>query len=330
MIVVDDIRPKSVMVGQKAAVATDIEWLKARKARFERVACPACEADDAVPLFEKNGVDHVRCRKCATQYVNPRPTAELLHAFYVNSANYAYWAKHIYPTTAGVRREKLFAPRARIIAELARSRGIAGGPIAEVGAAYGWFCEEVRRTGAFREIIAIEPTPDLAEVCRQKGLTVIEDSYENADLGLACNVIAAFEVIEHLHEPRRFIQWCRRNLTDGGCIYLSCPNILGFETLMLGRNSGTVDHQHLNLFNPQSIAQMIEREGFRDVTVKTPGELDVNIVKEALESGSLSATQVGPFLERLLAGPQQMLDQFQQFLKCAGLSTHMSVVAFKA
>ena len=50
-------------------------------------------------------------------------------------------------------------------------------------------------------VVAVEPTPDLAKTCRAKGLEVIESRIEDAKgLGVV-DVIASFEVIEHLFDP---------------------------------------------------------------------------------------------------------------------------------
>ena len=39
---------------------------------------------------------------------------------------------------------------------------------------------------------------------------------------------------------------------------MTCPNIGGFETTVLGKESDTVDHEHLNLFNTTSIKTIFD------------------------------------------------------------------------
>src|SRR6185295_6868085 len=74
---VDDLRPEAAMAGQRAAMQLDIDWLAARRRDFVSVACPACGADDSLSLYEKFGMPQVRCQRCETQYVNPRPTEHM-------------------------------------------------------------------------------------------------------------------------------------------------------------------------------------------------------------------------------------------------------------
>ena len=150
----DEIRPREVMAGQAEAVQADVDWLAARRDAFVVVACPACGGDQATPLYEKLEMQHNLCRTCGTQYVNPRPPAELLGEFYAQSDNYKYWAKYIFPKSREARREKLFRPRAEILAEIAARKGVNGGVFVEVGAAHGVFCDEVRKLEIFRKIVA--------------------------------------------------------------------------------------------------------------------------------------------------------------------------------
>jgi 2-polyprenyl-3-methyl-5-hydroxy-6-metoxy-1,4-benzoquinol methylase len=324
-----DIRPEDAMVGQRVAMADDVAWLEARSAGFEPADCPACGEDNAMRLYEKYGMQHVRCSYCATQYVNPRPTAVMLREFYAQSSNYAFWAREIFPRTAEVRRNALFKPRAELVAAIARDNGIVGGTIVEVGAGYGLFCEEVKRTGLFSDVVGIEPTPDLAEICRSKGISTFADSYENASLSSPANVIVAFEVIEHLHEPRKFMSWCHDNLRMGGFVYMSCPNSAGFETLALGRQSDTVDHEHLNLFTPRGLHRLSERCGFSGVVIETPGQLDTDIVSQAYKSGTVNASYLGHFLTYMMDQCEEQLGAFQRFLQSAKLSSNMTMLAFK-
>ncbi len=324
---VDEIRPDEVMVGQAAAMNQDVDWLAARRSRFVEVHCPACGKRDFEPLYEKYGMVQVRCRNCATQYANPRPDAETLRAFYATSANYAYWAKHVFPASGDARREKIFRPRAEIVRRLVESHGLVSGTLVEVGAAYGLFCDEIRRLDLFDRVIAIEPTPNLADICRGMGIETIESSFEAVTMETAADFIASFEVIEHLFDPSGFLAWCHRTLGAGGHLLLTCPNIEGFETIVLGRGSGAVDHEHVNLFTPRSLSLLLERQGFEVVEATTPGELDVELVQRAIAEGTIDAADLGPFLVRCIengrAGP------FQEFLRRAGLSSNMMVLARK-
>ena len=327
---VSEIRPDELMSGQRAAMQHDIDMLMAARDRFVAVGCPACGNGAGRRLYEKYGMTHKQCQGCGTQYVSPRPDPALLATFYATSRNYAYWATHVFPASEEMRREKIFKPRARIVEEIATSADIRGGALVEVGAGYGLFCDEVRKLGRFDRIIGIEPTPDLAEVCRTMGFEIFASSFQDVALDGIADVVAAFEVIEHLFSPEEFLRWALKALRPGGHILLTCPNIAGFETLVLGAQSETVDHEHLNLFSPASLTQLAERVGLVDVEVVTPGRLDFEIVRAAYREGALSAEETGSFLATLFETEDgEVGERFQDFLVAAGLSSNMRIIARK-
>ncbi|HEY8274067.1 MAG TPA: class I SAM-dependent methyltransferase [Pseudolabrys sp.] len=325
---IDDIRPDAVMTNHAAAVMKDVEWLKARSHLFQPVPCPACGTDRPQRLYVKHGTQHNRCPECATQYVSPRAPEALLIDFYAESENAKYWAAHIYPTAQDTRRKRLFGPRAKIAADLAAKYGFQGGVLVEVGAGYGMFCKEAEATGAFRRIIGIEPEKGLAETCASPGVEVIAEGYEFAQFDEKPNMIVCFEVIEHLHDPHKFMQWCADKLAPGGVVMLTTPNGAGFETTTLAERSHTIDHQHINLLNPKSIAQLARRVGFAEVEVTTPGQFDVELVRRAFAEGRVTADVLGPFLTFLARDADEATcNAFQQFLRDTGLSSHMRMIA---
>ena len=91
--------PPSLLSGQEEAFARDVERLRQRAREFVAVACPACGADEPEPGLEKWGFTWARCPRCRTLYMTPRPSPEVMGAYYAASENYAYWAEHIFPAS---------------------------------------------------------------------------------------------------------------------------------------------------------------------------------------------------------------------------------------
>ena len=170
----------------------------------------------------------------------------------------------------------------------------------EVGAGFGTFCEEARRPPSFRRVIAVEPSPELAASCRQRGLEVINLPVEQVELeNERIDVIAAFEVIEHLLAPQQMIAQCYRLLSPGGLLVLTCPSCRGFDVMTLGPLSTTVDSEHLNYFRPESLSHLVSRCGFSVLEVFTPGKLDAELVRKKAISGELDLSGQ-PFLREVL------------------------------
>ena len=324
-----EIRPAELMAKQRVAAVTDIGRMLSRRAEFVTVPCPACGEEKSEPKFEKNSIQYVTCGSCDTFYVNPRPSPEVLEWFYRGSPNYAYWNDVIFPASESVRRQKVFVPRVDRVLELCKKYGVEARALLEVGAGFGTFCTEAKSRGVFERVVAVEPTPDLAATCRKRGLEVIEKPVEQIQLdeGQLFDLVANFEVIEHLFEPVGFVRHMARLLKPGGLLVLTCPNGQGFDVETLGTASDTVGHEHVNCFNPTSLSKMLTACGFDVLESFTPGKMDADLVRNKILEGKYSVENQ-PFLKKvLIESPDRLLEPFQEFLVQQGLSSNMWLVA---
>ena len=326
----DDIRPEIFTDDKLQALHKDLERLRLHQSAFVEVNCPACGSSSKHFVFEKYGFQFVECILCETVYMSPRATPEILREFYAHSVLYDYWNKHIFPASQQVRREKIFKPRVERILDICTRHTIETHCLVEVGAGFGTFCDEVNNTGKFKRVIAIEPSSSLAESCRAAGLEVIENTIENiTQLDTAIDVITAFEVIEHLFSPQDFLMHCKRLLASNGLIVVSCPNFKGFDISLLAPKSDSLDAEHINLFNPDSLDLLFTHCGFEVLERTTPGELDAEIVRDKVISGEYSL-EGQPFLKTVLIDRWDELGKpFQAFLKQHELSSHLWLVARK-
>lgn len=324
-----DIRPKDLVVGQKKALKHDIDFLKSHSTEFVNVNCPACDSNNFIQKFNKYGFNIVECKFCKTFYTNPRPNSELLILFYSQSENYAYWNKYIFPASEKVRKEKIFKKRVDTILEYCKKFGSSTDSILEVGAGFGTFCEELKSRNIFTKIVAIEPTPSLAETCRKKGIETIEKPIEKIFVSdeEKFDVVVNFEVIEHLFSPKEFIQQCKKILKPGGLFVVTCPNGQGFDVVTLKEVSNTLDHEHLNYFNLISLGLLLENCGFEILESLTPGVLDADLVRNAVLEGNYSLDNQ-EFLKQILINDWDTKGvAFQNFLIDNKLSSNLWIIA---
>lgn len=326
----EEIRPKALMSEQQRRFANDIARLMKSRAQFVEVQCPSCDGSRRERAWTKYELNYVSCLDCRTIYISPRPPPPVLEDYYKHSENYAYWNDVIFPASEGARREKLFKPRANRLVELCRRHGITGGTLLEIGAGFGTFGEEVKRLRFFQRFLAVEPTPDLARTCRSRGLEVLESPIEKVALpDASIDVIASFEVVEHLFAPHEILQKARALLRPGGLMIVSVPSAAGFDVMELREKSGAVDVEHLNYFTPSSLGRLFERCGFKTVETLTPGKLDAELVRTQVLNGEHRLTD--PFLKTVLIDRWDELGTpFQEFLAASGLSSHLWLVARRA
>jgi 2-polyprenyl-3-methyl-5-hydroxy-6-metoxy-1,4-benzoquinol methylase/Zn ribbon nucleic-acid-binding protein len=324
----EEIRPEALKAEQERTLLADAEWLVARRDRFRHSSCPMCDADEPTPAWHKHGLDFARCGRCGSYYLSPRPDPDLLGEFFARSEHYRYWNEVIFPVSDDARREKIFAPRAVRVAELARRHGAPMGTLVDVGAGFGTFAEEAQRQGAFERVIAIEPVPELAATCRRKGVETIEATVEAAGIeSIRPDVVTSFEMLLHLSSPRAFLEEVGAVLPPGGLFVISTPNSAGFDFTALGELSSGVNFYNLNYPNARALSELLEQSGFDVLEVETPGRLDAELVRKQALAGAVDLSG-RPFLQQVLIDDWERVGgAFQQFLADNLLSSHMWTVA---
>ncbi len=305
-------------------VKQDLERLLADRSRFIVVDCPGCGRRDFVPQFEKAGFAYVLCQGCETLFVNPRPAYQDLMRLYAESESTRYWVEEFFRPMAEVRREKIFRPRAEYVA--ARFPHLARGVIGEIGAGFGLFLQELRTRWPAATLVAIEPSHEMAEICRGQGVQVIEAMLENVDSGRhQFDLLASFELFEHLHDPLQFARKTRALLRPGGVLLLTTLNGLGFDIQVLWERAKSVSPPHLNFLNPTSVARLLARAEFAIEEVATPGELDWDIVEGAVRVDGVDPGRV--FRTIIRHGTEGARRDLQAWIRHHNFSSHMRVVA---
>ena len=325
------IRPDKLMSRSFELLEEDTRRLMEDRNEFVDVPCPACGAMTPSPFCEKRGMEFVSCSDCETVFGSPRPDEARLAQYYREASYYEYWNKYIYPASEDARREQIVKPRVKRILEIAERFNMKRDKLIEVGAGTGQFCEEVARTQAFREVVAIEPTPSSAESSRNRGLKVIEQPVEDVPLEEGgADVIVSFEVLEHLFSPKDYLNSCKRLTKEGGIVVVTCPNVKGFDVSLLREISDTITPEHLNLFHPASLKRLFESVNLEVLQLMTPGRLDAEIVRKKTLAGQFDLSS-HPDLKKILLDEWEEKGQaFQDSLEKSLQSSHMWIVAKKA
>lgn len=293
--------------------------------KLEEALCPACQTSEYQKEFVKFGFSYVSCVSCRTLYVNPRPKVEPLKEFYVRSPSSRYWVEEFFKPVAEARREKIFRPRATLVAKLLPS--LATETVGDVGAGFGLFLAELRPFWPQARLVAIEPSPEMAAICRGKGLAVEESTIEDLEgRDGSFGLLTAFELLEHLHTPKDLIEKAFRLLRPGGHLLATTLSGEGFDIQLLWEQSKSVfPPHHLNFLNPVSFKLLCEKVGFVVESIETPGVLDWDIVEGALRRGEVKLDRFWRHLGRF--GSPEAKRELQQWIGRHAFSSHMRVLA---
>jgi SAM-dependent methyltransferase len=322
----EDIRKRDVLNRYLELVCEDAARLFVDRTAFQKIDCPACTSQNICQQFVKNGFHYVQCNECETLFANPRPAYQDLMKIYVDSPSTRFWVEDFFLPMADARRDKIFKPRAKFIAE--RFPKIQSGRMADIGAGFGLFIDELKILWPTSDLVAIEPSKDMAKICREKGLTVLETTLEEVDSKERFDFMTAFELFEHLHDPKPFIERVYNLLNPGGYLFLTTLNGLGFDIQILWEQAKSVfPPHHLNFFNPHSMELLLVRKGFEIVEIATPGQLDWDIIEGAYRHEGL---EPGRFFKTVSRhGTDKTKLDLQQWIQINNFSSHMRVIAKK-
>lgn len=322
----EDIRPEALARRYYELSAADAQRCFPLGIARHDLPCVACGGTAVALAFTKNGFGYGRCADCGTLFQTPRPGIDAFEAFYRDSESSNYWSDVFFPAVAEVRRERIFRPRVERLAMIAGSSLPPSATVIDVGAGYGIFLDEWRKVRSADRLIAIEPSAHLASECRAKGFATLEDIVENvAGLENAADLVVCFEVLEHVHQPVEFLATLRGLARPGGLVFISTLGVDGFDIQTLWDKSNVVfPPHHINFLSVAGFARLFERVGLADVEITTPGQLDVDIVRNAVKSDP-ALLEGQRFLARLV-GDDALAASFQAFLAANRLSSHSWVI----
>jgi SAM-dependent methyltransferase len=132
--------------------------------------------------------------------------------------------------------------------------------VLDVGCGSGSFLDLVRRTGPDRETLGLELSPRAVASARQQGLPVelrsLADHVE-ANPG-AFAVVTAFQVLEHIPEPRPFIEGLLAAVAPGGPLIVGVPDNDGYlrETTRLLSYPLNMPPHHMGLWREGSLRRL--------------------------------------------------------------------------
>ncbi|QQR81402.1 MAG: class I SAM-dependent methyltransferase [Deltaproteobacteria bacterium] len=215
------------------------------------------------------------------------------------------------------------------LSELCFKQGFSINRLIDVGAGYGIFLDEWRKSFPNTSLLAVEPSASLANECRTKGFEIAEDIVENV-IGYddSADLVTCFEVLEHTYSPLNFLFALKKLARPGGLVFISTLGIDGFDLQMLWEKSTQISPpHHINFISINGFKDLFQRAGLVDIKILTPGQLDVDIVRN-LARRDASLLSNNRFLYNLLNDDQKS-SEFQKFLSENLLSSHVWILGMK-
>lgn len=229
--------------------------------------CPnGCVEDDELVLEGRDRLHEIpgkfkviKCRQCSLIRTNPRPTAETVGVYY--PSDYAPYhsesINHKHNSEGWKQRLK-----AVLSLDSKLTPPIQVGRLLEIGCANGAYLEQMRQEGWTVE--GIEFSDSAAEQARRKGISVQTTTVENAQApDKLFDIVAAWMVLEHLHEPVSALRKMRSWVKPEGYLIASIPDAGCWERKFFGDRWYALQlPTHMYHYTPKSIATVLLTAGW--------------------------------------------------------------------
>jgi SAM-dependent methyltransferase len=243
-------------------------------------SCPICNTQSQeAKLFLKNNIDPaqmsafsfasrklpefmchqlVQCPTCDLVYANEPPDQAILaQAYHVADFDSAQEADD-----AATAYERAVQPVLRKL----KNKGAA----LEIGTGTGIFLELLRNQG-FETLVGVEPSSAaIAAAPAHRQAWIREAIFQESDFQPeSFDFICCFMTLEHVPNPHEIVSAASRLLRPGGAIALVTHDYRSPINRFLGRRSPIIDIEHMQLFSPISIRQLLQRNGFESIQVNS-------------------------------------------------------------
>ncbi|WP_345980673.1 class I SAM-dependent methyltransferase [Sulfurimonas sp. HSL3-2] len=321
----NDIRPSDLFQKYIDLGVEDIKQFFLN-ALLKPINCPACNKK-GVFAFNKLGFYYEECSECKTLYVSPRPEKKAFELYYSDSKSSQFWANEFYKETEKERREQVWKPKAKLVLDVIKSLNDIQS-VVDIGGGYGIFIEELKKLDNNLDLLVIEPSTQLANVCKAKELNVKCCFFEEVntdELPYAKTLYTSFELFEHLYDPKVFLEKLFSSMKSNDVFLFTTLNGMGVDIQTLWEKSKSVSPpHHLNFFNPKSIEKLLVEVGFEVLEISTPGKLDIDIMNNNILD--IKDRFWKNFLEQ---SSESEKANMQKFISEHLLSSHMMILCKK-
>ncbi|MFZ5940863.1 MAG: class I SAM-dependent methyltransferase [Bacteroidota bacterium] len=235
------------------------------------VKCNNCGADDYTVLFPENKAQiHrvVKCKHCGLIYANPQ-TTHTVDGKVSADEEIEFDKEEMEQKLVGFIPEKNQYLKKQYVQQKDYARVLdylekfEKGTLLDVGSYTGVFLHGAKERGW--NVIGIEPLP-LPRLYseREFGLTVLSTPFEVSPIDNgSIDVVVSFHVIEHVYDPKAFVQKCHDVLRKGGIMVLETPTYdsLTFK-LLKHRERSMRCNGHIFFFTKKSLRDLAESKGF--------------------------------------------------------------------
>lgn len=224
--------------------------------------CPICSSSLIQKSHHVNSYPLIKCAGCGVEFLRPQPADEVLNSIY--DENYFIGSE----SDEGLERARALkrATAQSYMKQVKSLSKIEKGDILEIGCGSGDFLVEAQLAGY--TVFGLEISAHAVSVANQKLKANSVKCGSFAELFAmkeSFDVIALFDVIEHLQNPYDAIIEVYKHIKPGGVVVIVTPSIDSWSSKLLGKHWMEYKTEHLWYFSKKSIRVLLERADFTGI-----------------------------------------------------------------
>jgi len=191
---------------------------------WETVACPFCGSADS-SLYERYGSEmqytYVICNHCKLVYQSPRPKydQEFIDAAYASYYQFTETLDLNSKPDVPESSVKMFQKEVEYLLQFDKKRTA----VLDIGSGMGTFL--VAAKPYYQEAVGLDVSAQMAAfVEKQLGVKVLLEQFENFQYHRKFSLIHMSHVIEHIPNPKSWLDRARQVLEPGGILVINVPN----------------------------------------------------------------------------------------------------------
>ncbi len=230
---------------------------------LEREHCVICGSSGFKYLFNVGAYPTVLCPECNLQCLNPQPSDQRLSEIYSNN--------YVVPCDAGeveyLKRQTAALYIKRLRKALPQKDCLR---LLEIGCGLGNLLLEAKAQGF--DVTGIEYAQNFVESANRKLGEERVFSGQIHDFNFCdrkFDAIVASDVIEHVRDPKLFVEHVVSWLKPGGVFYCTTPSLGSWSAKLMGRSWVEYKEEHLYYFAPTNFSRLLKEGGFKEITIES-------------------------------------------------------------
>lgn len=236
-------------------------------------SCIVCEDTHEESIFKESWdvvglglieLGYAICKNCGAVYQQPLVPWELMLKHYSQFSNYTNPGRHGKPARTKIENVKRQVSKLNHHVENK-------GSLLQIGCSDGYTLSEFKKTGW--KVSGVDPSTSALKLANERyGISGIVGNFESVTKLGQYDAIVATHVLEHIYEPKSFLEKIKVHLKPEGLLLLEVPCLDRPETWP----NGYFTFEHVNYYSEQSLRSALSAAGFEII--------DINITNEWVSS----------------------------------------------